>query len=213
MTVGTAAAPANAILWPRDLVRVVGLFIMAGLSAQGTASTYRPYRRMERTIAAPDNEIEPRPQLETTASAVLEIRRLSGLTWEELSDLFDVSRRSLHHWANGKALSAQNDQLVRRVLSVLRAISGGVNSQTRAFLLTSDDVGTIPLELLKNGKFEEVLSRASTLEEVTQKPVGYSLDAIRRPPLPVSYLDAIQDRPELPSKGRVARSVRVNKRK
>ena len=40
---------------------------------------------------------------ESTAEAIMEIRRRSGLTWQELGDLFDVSRRSIHHWANGKA--------------------------------------------------------------------------------------------------------------
>src|SRR5262245_15054918 len=36
----------------------------------------------------------------STGSAVMEIRRLSGLTWEQLSALMGVARRSLHFWAS-----------------------------------------------------------------------------------------------------------------
>src|SRR6185503_7037508 len=36
--------------------------------------------------------------------AIMEIRRLSGMTWEQLANLFEVSRRTVHFWASGKAL-------------------------------------------------------------------------------------------------------------
>ena len=46
----------------------------------------------ERTAAGPAGQVEHKP-VESTAEAIMEIHRRSGLTWEELGDLFDVSRR------------------------------------------------------------------------------------------------------------------------
>ena len=74
--------------------------------ATGTGETIVQYS--ERTAAGPIGQIEHAPA-ESTAEAVMEIRRRSGLTWEELGDLFDVSRRSVHHWANGKSVTASHD--------------------------------------------------------------------------------------------------------
>src|SRR4030065_864926 len=39
-----------------------------------------------------------------TANAIAEIRRLTGLTWGQIAEIFDVSRRTIHFWASGKPL-------------------------------------------------------------------------------------------------------------
>ena len=41
-------------------------------------------------------------------TAIGELRRLSGLTWDQLARLFNVSRRSLHFWASGGEPSIKN---------------------------------------------------------------------------------------------------------
>ncbi|MYE02765.1 MAG: helix-turn-helix transcriptional regulator [Alphaproteobacteria bacterium] len=51
------------------------------------------------------------------AHALFEIRRLSGLTWQELADLFGVSRRTVHNWANGARPSAEH----KRAIFILRS--------------------------------------------------------------------------------------------
>lgn len=53
---------------------------------------------------------------------VLEIRLLSGLTWDELAKVFGVSRRSIHNWALGDRLTDENAEKVRRVLANVRKL-------------------------------------------------------------------------------------------
>ena len=40
-----------------------------------------------------------------SGAAIGELRRLSGLTWDQLARLFNLSRRSLHFWASGKPMA------------------------------------------------------------------------------------------------------------
>ena len=54
---------------------------------------------------------------QSTSSAIMELRRLSGLTWEQIATLFNVARRSLHFWASGKPVNAPNEERLRRVLT------------------------------------------------------------------------------------------------
>ena len=63
--------------------------------------------------------------VEQSAAAIAELRRLCGFTWDQLARLFNVSRRSLHFWASGKAMSPANEEHLQRVLSVLRRIDRG----------------------------------------------------------------------------------------
>lgn len=57
-------------------------------------------------------------------AAIGELRHLSGLTWEQLSSIFAISRRSLHLWASGKSMIECEDHL-QRVLDVVRKIDKG----------------------------------------------------------------------------------------
>jgi hypothetical protein len=41
------------------------------------------------------------------------IRRRTSLTWDHLASIFGVSRRSLHHWANGQTVTPENQHKVR----------------------------------------------------------------------------------------------------
>ena len=98
---------------------------------------------------------------ESTAEAIMEIRRRSGLTWQELGELFEVSRRSVHHWANGKPVSAGNDRTIRRMLAAIRYLDRGNQLDTRALLLEFDQAtGISTLDLLQSGRFEDATARA-----------------------------------------------------
>ena len=103
--------------------------------------------------------------LETTAEAVLEIRRRSGLTWEELGELFDVSRRSVHHWANGKPAAAGHQRTIRKMLAAVRRLDRGSQAGTRALLLTIDrSQRASTFELLKDHRFEDAVGRAEAIQ-------------------------------------------------
>ncbi len=70
----------------------------------------------------------------TTKECVLEIKRLSGLTWDELGKVFGVSRRSVHNWAMGERLTAENSSKVRQVLANIRRLFQVSSSQTVSLL-------------------------------------------------------------------------------
>ena len=44
------------------------------------------------------------PKSQSTGTSIMELRRLSGLTTDQLARIFNVDRRSLHFWASGKRL-------------------------------------------------------------------------------------------------------------
>ena len=167
----------------------------------------------ERTVTGPTWQIEHVP-VESTAEAVMEIRRRSGLTWEELGNLFDVSRRSVHHWANGKPVASGHYRMIRRMLAAIRHLDRGNQLGTRAVLLAVNQAtGESTLDLLKDGRFDE--ARGCIADVSTPKPhlthlSRAALDA-RRPQVPALLLQAKQDRPDLPAKARAFRPKRTPK--
>lgn len=155
------------------------------------------------------------PVGQTTAEAVLELRRRSGLTWDLLSELFNVSRRTVHHWANGKAPSVQREREIRWTLDAVRHLDEGSRRATRDRLLTaSGDLS--PFDLLAARCYADVLRQtagaAATNSVHHQTALSEDEWARRRPTPPALLLDAIGDRPEMPvGKTRIARPARKKK--
>lgn len=132
-----------------------------------------------------------------TGAAVMELRRLSGLNWDQLARIFGTSRRSLHFWASGKALSAVNEERLRRVIAVVRRIDSGSARENRSRLLTLHDDGTTPLEMLAQGKFELVIALLQQAADrpplPAMKPLAAAARAGRRPHAPGEVAAALQD--------------------
>lgn len=93
---------------------------------------------------------------ETTQKSVNELRRLSGLTWDQLAKVFNVSRRSLHFWASGKPLSSSSEEQLNRVLGTIQYIDRGSASLNRSLLLQPNSNGNLLLDLLVTGEYEEL---------------------------------------------------------
>lgn len=208
----TSAAGAMFSGSPAMRTGAIGLVLIMNLSGPATTSAHPYYPEPELTTATPFPRADRRAS-ESTAAAILEIRRLSGLTWEELAELFDVSRRSVHHWASGKPVNAEHDQALRGVLAALRHLDRGDPGTTRALLLTSDRDGNSLLDLLKAGSYEEAVACVAPRMPVARpvRPLSAEASEARRVPAPTLLLQAEQDRPELPAKARVARAARVPK--
>lgn len=193
---------------------ILAVFIFATPSESVTASNYEAPSIFERTVSGPDGQVEECP-LESTSEVVLEIRRRSGLTWDELGTLFNVTRRSVHHWASGKALQAKHERMIRRMLVFVRRLDQGSQFATRARLLRIEpDLGDSSFELMRQGRFEEV----SALIEGTQTPGFYRVplspeaQSARRPPPPGILLDADPGRLDTLTKGRAIRVQPIPKR-
>jgi transcriptional regulator with XRE-family HTH domain len=191
--------------------------ITAGLlwiPCQGTTSTYTIERPAVLTASNPDGADFVTVSAETSAQAILEIRRRSGLTWEELAELFHVSRRSVHHWASGKPIATEHEQTLRRTLAVLRQIDLGEAKLTRDFLLTPGHDGQLAIDLLSGGAFDEVVARGGGTS-TQARPALTKLSPIeirgRRPAQAEELVAALNDRPIVPTAGRLAHNFRVPK--
>jgi hypothetical protein len=146
----------------------------------------------------------------------LELRRLSGLTWDQLARLFVVDRRSLHFWASGKPPKPSNEERLQRVLAVIRKIDRGSTESNRAILLEAHPGGAIPLDLLTEQKYDEMLALVG-LGHLSARPVLPALSATAaaaRAPLAPDELAGARQEPihQDVGKGRAARSARTKKK-
>lgn len=103
---------------------------------------------------------------ETTASAgaVRQLRSRSGLSWDDLSRLFGVSRRSVHKWANGGAMNSKHIARLAELTARISSITGSP-SEVRAKLLAPDERGrTLFQELVR------------TARPTTDRPEGFAVE-------------------------------------
>jgi DNA-binding transcriptional regulator YiaG len=144
------------------------------------------------------------------SSGIAELRRMSGLTWEQLARLFKVSRRSLHFWAAGKAMNAGNEEHLQRILATVRAVDRGAASQNRAALVASHE-GKIPFDLLTARQYDAVIALLGVGAGRREPPkVADAALRARAPRPPDELVDALQERvPTKSGPARAARSVRV----
>ena len=152
---------------------------------------------------------------ETTRRAISELRRIGGLTWAELGQLFGVSPQRMHSWASGGTPDAVTEQHLLRVLDVVRLADRGDARSNRMALFAIAD-GETPFELLVSQKFEEArailgpgpgrrLPKLTALDDATK--------AERRPPPPEELIDALNDSVHQDlGRGRAACTVRNRRR-
>lgn len=153
-------------------------------------------------------------QKEPVGPAIMEIRRLSGMTWEQLASLFEVSRRTVHFWASGKALNSYNERKLYRVLSTIQQIDRGTAQENRQLLFTARG-GVLPFELIRTGRYEEAakLVGETTFQRPNLTPLSEAAWNARRPASPHLLVGA-QDRVQMETgRTRPARAVRVKKNK
>jgi transcriptional regulator with XRE-family HTH domain len=150
--------------------------------------------------------------VKSTQQAVNELRKLSGLTWEQLASLFDVSRRSVHFWASGQPLTSTNEEKLNRILDVVEYISRGSASSNRSLLMSIADDGKSYLELLKEGEFDRVKHLLGAGNAPIKPKLGQlspAAELSRVPPNPADLVDALQDSiHQEVGKSRAAKSVR-----
>lgn len=75
------------------------------------------------------------PQVVATTDAITEIRRISGLTWEQIGELFGKDRRTVQFWASGRPLRPTHEEYLLRAHEIIRRADCGDPSATRAFIL------------------------------------------------------------------------------
>ncbi len=203
-----------------SVIMVSGALSIAGTSsAEPTAIWGEPYtRESDPTASGPSRDAvatQMEIEIETARRAVSELRRISGLTWEQLAGLFGVSRRSVHFWASGKPLNATNHERLMRVLDVVRYADRGTARGTREALLAARE-GTTAFEMLAEQRFREArlaLGRGRTRPVPVLTPLSPAAQKARKPLPPDELHDAKSDRVhQEPGRGRAARTARGQRR-
>jgi DNA-binding transcriptional regulator YiaG len=152
------------------------------------------------------------PAEASAGAAIGELRRLSGLTWDQTARLFNVSRRALHFWASGKPMTPSNEERLQRLLGVVRNIDRGSASANRAMLLGVLEDGSLPLDLLAAGDYKRVLSLLGqgTGHWISPPRLSEETRAARSKQSPEELASALQDRIHHDrGTARAAMSVRV----
>ena len=187
-----------------SVITVSGVLSVWGTSSAAPDRLWEAPYVHERDVTASGEAGEPieleregaeRPR-EATREAISALRRISGLTWEQLGQLFAVSRRSVHFWASGHPLNAENEARLLLVLDIVRAADRGDARSTRSALLDVHD-GTSALDLLVGERFDEARARLG-FGAVRPRPALGALSAeakAARAPLPLEELvEAQHDR-------------------
>jgi DNA-binding transcriptional regulator YiaG len=204
--------------------RLSVIFVSGALSISGTSSAEparlweAPYGHESDATASGlvwEQHAETPDDAETTRQAISELRRISGLTWEQLGELFDVSRRSVHFWASGKPLNAGNEQRLMQVLDVVRAANRGNAPSTRAALFEVKE-GTTAFALLTAERFKEaraILGVGAARPRPALSELSAAAREARKPLPPEDLVDAQHDRVHRDrGRARAARTLR-NKRR
>lgn len=195
------------------------LSLEPGTSSEGPKRRWENGARAIATISGvlPQSESSPEGQsAESTSSpgtqqALAELRRFSGLTWAQLGELLGVARRSVHFWASGKPMNADNERRLMGALDVIRRADRGDARATRTALLEVRG-GMSAFGLLAEERFAEAaafLGPGHQRRRVVLAPLDDKAHAARRPPPPASLVDARHEKIHRdPGPARAARTSR-----
>ncbi|NJM00413.1 MAG: XRE family transcriptional regulator [Synechococcaceae cyanobacterium SM2_3_2] len=189
------------------------VMVTTGIGVTGSSTPFYQGKHNLQDQTTSGDPVESSETVEETRSAIHELRKLSGLTWDQLAKLFNVTRRSLHFWASGKPLSAHSEQALWRMLGTIQSINRGSAAQNRQALFQPIKDGTIPFDLLVTGQHErvrQILGCGYAPQKPELKPVSAEEQHLRRPPKPEDLVDALQDPIHRDIVGR-ARSAKVSR--
>lgn len=122
----------------------VAIAVFLAASAGGTSNTDRPLTAYMRgtgdassagTTFLASGAPQRGPASPSVAQTVRDLRDLSGLTWEQLSRLFGVSRRAVHHWANGGKMTSRHVEILTLLMRRLNELPAASTADRRDTIL------------------------------------------------------------------------------
>lgn len=196
------ASTASTSIEGSSLIRKRSAWTSSGASSPLLHETPRP-------VVVPSGLDSP----PTTAALVLELRRLSGLTWDQLASVFGVDRRSVHFWAAGRPLNAANAEKLAAVLALVRRMAVGDARSTRTLLLTPTPSGVVPLDALRAGDLDRI-SVPAAVPALMKRPPAISAKArmARAPQSPERLLGGAAEPVIEPAPSRTGRPISLGKR-
>lgn len=207
--------------------RLSVIFVSGALAISGTSSAEpkrlwdTPYSRVADSTASTHGWGVPQMDaadlngpVEEARRAISELRRISGLTWEQLGELFGVSRRSVHFWASGKPMNAANEERLLHVLAIMRKADRGDARLMRMALFDASS-GIRPFDLLVAQRFDEasaMLGDGAGRRTMPRVELSSAAEKARKPLPPEELAGAMHDRVHQDTgRGRAAQTVKVRK--
>lgn len=154
---GTAAVPGLPLSVP--IQRLILPFVASAAIAFGTVASVTPVdiaayeARVVQSGTRAEQSLEGRQAIapQEIARALRDLRRASGLTWDEIASSLGVSRRAAHHWAAGARPSARHAARLGALVQLVASYATGDPAQTRSRLIGPDDRGYSPVSLFIRG--------------------------------------------------------------
>ena len=134
------------------------------------------------------NEVSVETIAESTPSElIVELKRLCGLTWAQVSEVFGVKPRALHYWRAGEPVSGENHEKLGAIIAMLRFIDRGTGEENKRLLLSEAVDGKTFFELMKDGEFQTIIDHAG--EGIGRVSFGAALtEEARAKNAPLEYL-------------------------
>jgi hypothetical protein len=153
-----------------------------------------------RFFVVPNQDDKEAASLSETAAQRMaaELRRLSGLTNEEIAPLLGVSRRSFQAWIAGRPISARKEARLRDVVCAVRQLAADTPAATRERLLNRPPRSVSAYDLLAEERYEAAVDLATGCRRHQLAPEPAASESI------ASQLDRIEDN--------VAPSPRLNRK-
>ncbi len=172
------------------------IFLASSSTSASITSCGQDWLRAALDLTSSGVNLPSTSSTEVTQKAIHEIRKVTGLTWEKLAKLFNVSRRTLHFWASGKRLNSFNEEQLNLLLDTIRYIDRGSASLNRNLLLMPLRDGIVPFNLLVVGKYQEVknlLGSGNAPQKPKLNPLSEDAVKSRTPISPENLVDALQE--------------------
>jgi DNA-binding XRE family transcriptional regulator len=205
---------------PGDISMLVGLASMLRQTSNSIDWQDDDFvRTMVPAVVALRPEPAPGINREAVRENLLEVRRLTGFTWDDLADLLQVDRRTLHNWSQGGPVRAANQTRLASLLGALRYIDRGTAESNRIALSEPGMMGVTPLALLSQGRFQEAEIAAGRGLDRSATPASAEaqLTDLRIRPLGIGYFSSSPDALDLSDDAKPphqpARSQRVQKKR
>jgi hypothetical protein len=111
------------------------------------------------SVAVNESAVDARAE-STPSELIVELKRLSGLTWAQVSEVFGVKPRALHYWRAGEPVSGENHERLGAVVAMLRFIDRGTREENKRLLLSEAVDGKTFFELAKEGELQAIRDHA-----------------------------------------------------
>ena len=93
--------------------------------------------------------------LSTAADILHHLKNTTGMSWSKIAELFNVSRRAVYDWLEGKSIAEHNLSSLYSVVKAVDSLNLPSPHHTRLVLLYKTPTGTSPFRLLKEARYEE----------------------------------------------------------